>query len=142
MYAHLTVFESLMLAGHFFLPSTLTQEKKKEIVEATISELGLVKARDTIIGDDDVRGVSGGERKRASVAVQLLTDPAVLFLDEPTSGLDAFQSQAVMECLSSLAAVGGRLVITVIHQPRYVSSYHTFCSKLFVPQYTIKTCTL
>ena len=120
MYAHLTVFESLMLAGHFFLPSTLTQEKKKEIVEATIAELGLVKARDTIIGDDDVRGVSGGERKRASVAVQLLTDPAVLFLDEPTSGLDAFQSQAVMECLSSLAAVGGRLVITVIHQPRYV----------------------
>ena len=119
MYPHLTVFESLMLAGHFFLPASLTDAKKKEIVDATIAELGLVKARDTIIGDDDVRGVSGGERKRASIATQLLTDPAVLFLDEPTSGLDAFQSQAVMECLSSLASEGGRLVITVIHQPRY-----------------------
>ena len=120
MYAHLTVFESLMLAGHFFLPSTLTEEKKREIVDATIADLGLVKARDTIIGDDNVRGVSGGERKRASVATQLLSDPAVLFLDEPTSGLDAFQSQAVMECLSSLASTGGRLVISVIHQPRYI----------------------
>jgi ABC-type multidrug transport system ATPase subunit len=118
MYPHLTVFESLMLAGHFFLPNSLTDEKKREIVEATIAELGLVKARDTIIGDDVVRGVSGGERKRASIATQLLTDPAVLFLDEPTSGLDAFQSQAVMECLSALASPGGRLVVTVIHQPR------------------------
>jgi ABC-type multidrug transport system ATPase subunit len=118
MYPHLTVFESLMLAGHFFLPNSLTDEKKREIVEATIAELGLVKARDTIIGDDVVRGVSGGERKRASIATQLLTDPAVLFLDEPTSGLDAFQSQAVMECLSALARPGGRLVVTVIHQPR------------------------
>jgi ABC-type multidrug transport system ATPase subunit len=118
MFPHLTVFETLMLAGHFFLPNSLTDEEKQEIVEATIAELGLVKARDTIIGDDNVRGVSGGERKRASIATQLLTDPAVLFLDEPTSGLDAFQSQAVMQCLSSLASPGGRLVITVIHQPR------------------------
>lgn len=118
MYPHLTVFESLMLAGHFFLPNTLPDDEKKEIVEATIAELGLVKARNTIIGNDDVRGVSGGERKRASIATQLLTDPAALFLDEPTSGLDAFQSQAVMECLRSLANPGGRMVITVIHQPR------------------------
>ena len=88
MYAHLTVFETLMLSAHFFLPETLTDEEKKTIVNSIISELGLIKAKGTIIGDDKVRGVSGGERKRASVAVQLLCDPAVLFLDEPTSGLD------------------------------------------------------
>ena len=100
MYPHLTVFESLMLAGHFFLPNTLSDEEKKEIVEATIAELGLVKARDTIIGDDDVRGVSGGERKRASIATQLLTDPAALFLDEPTSGLDSHTALLITKLLS------------------------------------------
>lgn len=82
MYAYLTVFETLMLAAHFFLPVSVTEEEKVAQVEACIAELGLVKARDTFIGNDKVRGVSGGERRRASIAVQLLTDPAVLFLDE------------------------------------------------------------
>lgn len=129
MYAFLTVFETLMLSAHFFLPEDLTDMDKTRIVEAVIAELGLVKARDTIIGSDKVRGVSGGERKRASIGVQLLSDPAVLFLDEPTSGLDAFQSQAVMECLKNLA-VNGRLVISVIHQPR--SSIYEMFDKLLI----------
>lgn len=117
MYAHLTVFETLMLSAHFFLPESLSYEAKAQHVDNTIAELGLVKARDTIIGNDKVRGISGGERRRTSIAVQILCDPAVLFLDEPTSGLDAFQSQAVMECMKKLASAG-RLVISVIHQPR------------------------
>ncbi len=117
MYAYLTVFETLMLAAHFYFPDTYTYEQKVEHVDATIAELGLVKARDTIIGNAKVRGISGGERRRTSIAVQMLCDPAVLFLDEPTSGLDAFQSQAVMECMKKLA-LSGRLVIAVIHQPR------------------------
>jgi ABC-type multidrug transport system ATPase subunit len=129
MYAFLTLFETLMLAAHFFLPMNFTEDEKRAQVEACIAELGLVKARDTIIGNDKVRGVSGGERRRASIAVQLLTDPAVLFLDEPTSGLDAFQSQAVMEAMKNLA-VSGRLVMTVIHQPR--SSIYEMFDKLLV----------
>lgn len=75
------------------------------------------KVRDTIIGDEKVRGVSGGERKRANIGMQLIVDPAVLFLDEPTSGLDSFQAQAVMESMKYMAQ-SGRLVVTVIHQPR------------------------
>lgn len=75
------------------------------------------KVRDTIIGDEKVRGVSGGERKRANIGMQLIVDPAVLFLDEPTSGLDSFQAQAVMESMKYMAR-SGRLVVTVIHQPR------------------------
>ncbi|RYH28692.1 ATP-binding cassette domain-containing protein [archaeon] len=124
MYAHLTVYETLLMAAHFFLSSSVTDSQKVDIVTTIITELGLLKARDTIIGDEKARGVSGGERKRVSIAVQLLTDPAVLFLDEPTSGLDAFQSQAVMEVLRSLANKG-RLVVSVIHQPRS-SIYNMF----------------
>jgi ABC-type multidrug transport system ATPase subunit len=75
------------------------------------------KVRDTIIGDETVRGVSGGARKRANIGMQLIVDPAVLFLDEPTSGLDSFQAQAVMESMKYMAR-SGRLVVTVIHQPR------------------------
>ena len=79
--------------------------------------LGLYKARNTIIGNQKYRGVSGGERKRVNIATQIITDPAALFLDEPTSGLDAFQALAVMECIKNLAN-HGRMVVTVIHQPR------------------------
>lgn len=118
MYANLTVFETLLLSAHFFLPSTTSNDEKIAHVRAIIAELGLVKSTDTIIGSAIKRGVSGGERRRASIAVQLMTDPAVLFLDEPTSGLDAFQSQTVMEVMKNLAQEGNRLVIAVIHQPR------------------------
>jgi ABC-type multidrug transport system ATPase subunit len=118
MYAHLTVFETLMYSAHFYLPNEVTDEQKAELVTNVISELGLNKTRDTMIGDEKIRGVSGGERKRANIGVQLICDPAVLFLDEPTSGLDSFQAQAVMDSMRSIAH-HGRLVITVIHQPRY-----------------------
>lgn len=89
LYPHLTVFETLLLSANFFLPSS-SEEEKVRTVANTINELGLLKAHDVIIGDAKTRGVSGGERKRTSIAVQLLTNPAVLFLDEPTSGLGWF----------------------------------------------------
>jgi ABC-type multidrug transport system ATPase subunit len=105
------------MAAHFFLPDHVTLSAKEELVTSVITELGLGKARDTNIGNEKVRGISGGERKRASIAVQLISNPAVLFLDEPTSGLDSFQSQAVMESMKNMA-LNGRLVISIIHQPR------------------------
>lgn len=73
LYAHLTVLETLQLAATFFLPAETTEDERMALVEAVIAELGLVKARDTAIGNDKVRGVSGGERKRVSVAVQLIS---------------------------------------------------------------------
>ncbi len=82
-----------------------------------------------MVGDDKVRGVSGGERKRAAVAVQLICDPSILFLDEPTSGLDAFQAQSVMESIRRLAETG-RLVMAVIHQPR--SSIYSMFDKMLL----------
>jgi ABC-type multidrug transport system ATPase subunit len=117
MYAHLTVLEVLTLASHFYCPDSMDDDDKAELVNAVIMELGLVKAKDTLIGNDRVRGVSGGERKRCNIGIQLITDPAILFLDEPTTGLDSFQALAVMECIKGLAD-NGRLVVAVIHQPR------------------------
>lgn len=117
MYPHLTVYETMMLAAHFYLPNGVSQEAKEVLVMNVIDEMGLRKAKDTIIGDEKGRGVSGGERRRANIGAQLISDPAVLFLDEPTSGLDAFQANSVMESMKSLAS-NGRLVISVIHQPR------------------------
>lgn len=132
MYSFLTVFETLMLSAHFFLPSETSDKQKEELVLSVIAELGLKKVKDTLIGNAKVRGVSGGERKRVSIGVQLLVDPAVLFLDEPTSGLDAFQAQAVMSSMKDLAQ-SNRLVITVIHQPRS-SIYQLFDRMLILSE--------
>lgn len=82
LYPHLTVSETFALAASFYLPASNTAAMRSEFVDAIIAELGLNKARDTIIGDEKIRGVSGGERRRASIGVQLICDPAVLFLDE------------------------------------------------------------
>lgn len=117
MFSHLTVLETLTVASHFYCPVTDSAEKKAKLVNGILAALGLYKARNTIIGNQAYRGISGGERKRVNIATQIITDPAVLFLDEPTTGLDSFQALAVMECIKSLAD-HGRMVITVIHQPR------------------------
>ena len=63
-----------------------------------------------------IKGVSGGERKRTSIGVELITDPMLLFLDEPTTGLDSFTATAVCDLLKKLA-FSGRTIITTIHQP-------------------------
>ena len=84
LYPHLTVYETLLLAANFYLPFDTSDEKKEELVNKVIGELGLSKVRDTIIGDEKIRGVSGGERKRANIATQMISEPPILFLDEPT----------------------------------------------------------
>jgi ABC-type multidrug transport system ATPase subunit/ABC-type multidrug transport system permease subunit len=117
LYPHLTVQETLYLASQFFLPTETSDEKKEAVVESILRDLGLLSCRNTTIGDEKIRGVSGGERKRTSIAVQLISNPQVFFLDEPTSGLDSFQAQSVMQAMSKLAKTG-KLVIAVIHQPR------------------------
>lgn len=63
-------------------------EEKRDLVEGTINEMGLQDCADTVIGNWHLRGVSGGERRRVSIAVEIITRPRLLFLDEPTSGLD------------------------------------------------------
>jgi ABC-type multidrug transport system ATPase subunit len=86
LFGHLSVSETLVLAAHFALGSSITPAEKAKLVASIVDEMALAKTLDTIIGDDRARGVSGGERKRVSIGVELISNPSVLFLDEPTSG--------------------------------------------------------
>ncbi|KAI0148654.1 P-loop containing nucleoside triphosphate hydrolase protein [Xylariaceae sp. FL1272] len=113
----LTVRETLRFAAGLRLPSWMSKEEKAGRAEAVLLKMGLKDCADNLIGDDHVKGISGGEKRRVSIAVQILTDPKVLLLDEPTSGLDAFTASSIMEVLQGLANEG-RTVILTIHQAR------------------------
>lgn len=115
----LTVRETLRYAAALRLPPHVSAAAKAARAEEVLAALGLKDCADTRIGSEaeGVRGVSGGEKRRVSVAIQILTDPRVLLVDEPTSGLDAFTAAGIIDVLAALAAEG-RTVIATIHQSR------------------------
>ncbi|CAF4479839.1 unnamed protein product, partial [Rotaria socialis] len=82
---NLTVKENLMFSANVRLPTKYTADEKTKIVEHVILQLGLGKCADTIVGNDLKRGVSGGERKRTNIGMELVLSPSILFLDEPTT---------------------------------------------------------
>ncbi|CAN1174136.1 ABC transporter G family member 1 [Linum perenne] len=118
LYPMLTVEETLMYAAEFRLPRTLSKSKKKARVQALIDQLGLRNAAKTVIGDEGHRGVSGGERRRVSIGIDIIHDPIILFLDEPTSGLDSTSAFMVVKVLQRIAQ-SGSIVIMSVHQPSY-----------------------
>ncbi|WOL04743.1 ABC transporter G family member 5-like [Canna indica] len=118
LYPMLTVEETLMFSAEFRLPRSLSASKKKSRVQALIDQLGLRSAAKTIIGDEIHRGVSGGERRRVSIGIDIIHDPIILFLDEPTSGLDSTSAFMVVKVLQRIAH-SGSIVIMSVHQPSY-----------------------
>ncbi|GMY14643.1 ABC transporter G family member 20-like [Fagus crenata] len=118
LFPMLTVEETLMFSAEFRLPRSLSRSKKKARVQALIDQLGLRNAAKTVIGDEGHRGVSGGERRRVSIGIDIIHDPIVLFLDEPTSGLDSTSAFMVVKVLQRIAQ-SGSIVIMSIHQPSY-----------------------
>ncbi|ESO09919.1 hypothetical protein HELRODRAFT_97247 [Helobdella robusta] len=114
----LTVRENLMFSANIRLPQSISHAQKADIVDGIIGQLGLTKCAQTKIGTDFIRGVSGGERKRTCIGMELVVSPAILFLDEPTTGLDACTANSVMSLLHRLSR-NGLTVIFSIHQPRY-----------------------
>ncbi|CAG7906219.1 unnamed protein product [Brassica rapa] len=116
LFPMLTVKETLMFASEFRLPRSFPKSKKMERVQALIDQLGLRNAADTVIGDEGHRGVSGGERRRVSIGIDIIHDPIVLFLDEPTSGLDSSNAFMVVQVLKRIAQ-SGSIVVMSIHQP-------------------------
>uniref|UniRef100_A0A672L430 ATP-binding cassette sub-family G member 2-like n=1 Tax=Sinocyclocheilus grahami TaxID=75366 RepID=A0A672L430_SINGR len=122
----LTVRENLCFSAALRLPKSICQLEKDEKVERLIQELGLSKVAGSWVGTQLIRGVSGGERKRTSIGMELIFDPPVLFVDEPTTGLDASTANSVLMLLKRMAN-SGRTIILSIHQPRY-SIYRLFDS--------------
>ena len=118
MHRDLTVFEVLYFAAKLRLPRDLPDDAIISTVEQMLVRMGLAHVRGMIIGDETIRGVSGGQRKRVNIAIELLTEPNLLFLDEPTSGLDATSALDVLRLLRDLAN-NGKTIIMTIHQPRF-----------------------
>lgn len=112
----LTVKETISYSAHLRLPTEMSKEEIEGIVEGTIIEMGLQDCADRLIGNWHLRGISGGEKKRLSIALEILTRPRLLFLDEPTSGLDSASAFFVVQTLRTVAR-DGRTVISSIHQP-------------------------
>lgn len=113
----LTVRETLRFAAGLRLPAFMSKEEKYRRAEEVLLKMGLKDCADNLIGSELIKGISGGEKRRVSIAVQVLTDPRILLLDEPTSGLDAFTANSIMEVLHGLANEGRTLILT-IHQAR------------------------
>ncbi|TQD70503.1 hypothetical protein C1H46_043964 [Malus baccata] len=112
----LTVRETISYSARLRLPDKMAWSEKRALVESTIIEMGLQDCADTVIGNWHLRGISGGEKRRVSIALEILTRPRLLFLDEPTSGLDSASAFFVTQTLRALAR-DGRTVIASIHQP-------------------------
>lgn len=100
----LTVRETIAYAARLKLPTAFSDGTIDQIVDAVLASLRLERCAQTVVGDGHtIRGVSGGERRRVSIAVEFVANPRILFLDEPTSGLDAVSARHVMEAVAKLA---------------------------------------
>ncbi|CAE8676936.1 unnamed protein product, partial [Polarella glacialis] len=108
--------ECLRFSAYLRLSTQVPNEQRLDFVERLLSTLQLHDCAGTIVGSALVKGLSGGERKRTSVGVELITNPKLFFLDEPVSGLDSYAAYSLIEVLKQLAAAGVPVLCTV-HQP-------------------------
>ncbi|EEH36424.2 ATP-binding cassette sub-family G member 4 [Paracoccidioides lutzii Pb01] len=126
----LTVEETLHFAAQLSLPSSITKKERLERISSLLNAFGIQKQAKTLIGTPIRKGISGGQKRRVSVASQLITCPKILFLDEPTSGLDSTASFEVMSFVQKLAKKNNLIVIASVHQPS-TATFETF-DKLLV----------
>lgn len=111
----LTVRETLYFQARLRLPYR-EHGKIPCLIDQLLRITGLADCADTLIGSESKKGVSGGEKRRVSIAIQLLSRPRILFLDEPTSGLDSATSASILALLKELASAG-TTIVTTLHQP-------------------------
>ncbi|ORY42611.1 hypothetical protein BCR33DRAFT_851653 [Rhizoclosmatium globosum] len=113
----LTVRENVLHSARVRLPRHWTSSQINNHVENVLKALNLSHVANSCIGDENTRGISGGQRKRVNIAMELAAAPLAIFLDEPTSGLDSTSSLDVANILHSVASLG-LTIVAVIHQPR------------------------
>ena len=116
IHSELTVREALFYSARLRLPRDFSTRDIHKRIDVVLAQLGLAGIDDVLIGSPTRKGISGGQRKRVNLAMELLTDPSVLFLDEPTSGLSSEDTLIVMQVLRKLADAGKTILLT-IHQP-------------------------
>ncbi|GMH36516.1 hypothetical protein BSKO_04384 [Bryopsis sp. KO-2023] len=119
----MTTLETLDFYARLVLPRGTSAKKRKQRVNEVLYMVGLKGAKNTMVGGllpggIHLRGLSGGERRRLSIAAGVVSAPSIIFLDEPTSGLDSFAALNVMQYMKSLAEFKSHTVIASIHQPR------------------------
>ncbi len=117
VHPELTVFEAVKYSARFRLPPDYSEDEIDRRVTETLKDLGLEAVMNLQIGKPEKKVLSGGQRKRVNIALELVTDPVILFLDEPTSGLAADDTTALINLLSDLAKRTGKTIIMTIHQP-------------------------
>ncbi|XP_065217139.1 protein scarlet-like [Planococcus citri] len=117
----LTASEHLHLVARIKLDKKITTKHRKALINEILKDVGLTECANRFIGtstdDDGQLNLSGGERKRLSVATELLINPALLFCDEPTTGLDSYSALKVMTVIRNMINQGGKTIICSIHQP-------------------------
>lgn len=111
----LSVFQNLAFAARFSFGDAPEQEIQ-ELCQKTLHALGLLEVKDKEVGSPAKKTISGGQRKRLNIGMELIREPSVLFVDEPTSGLSSSDSLRTMELLKNLT-LNGKLVFVIIHQP-------------------------
>lgn len=117
VHPELTVWEAVRYSARMRLPPDYSDEEIDRRVGVTLAQLGLESVSHLQIGRPEKKVLSGGQRKRVNIAMELVTDPVILFLDEPTSGLAADDTTALVQLLADLAKKTGKTIITTIHQP-------------------------
>ncbi|KAI5385983.1 hypothetical protein KIW84_072528 [Lathyrus oleraceus] len=119
MLSALTAGETLYYSAQLQFPKSMSIAEKKRQADITLTEMGLQDAINTRVGGYGSKGLSGGQKRRLSICIEMLTRPRLLFLDEPTSGLDSAASYYVMSRIASLRVRDGiqRTIVASIHQP-------------------------
>ncbi|XP_041995410.1 ABC transporter G family member 28-like [Salvia splendens] len=118
VHGNLTVEENLWFSARCRLAADLEKFEKVLVVERVIESLGLQHIRDSLVGTIEKRGISGGQRKRVNVGLEMVMEPSLLILDEPTSGLDSSSSLLLLRALRREALEGVNICM-VVHQPSY-----------------------
>ncbi|KAJ7962917.1 Pleiotropic drug resistance protein 1 [Quillaja saponaria] len=113
---HVTVYESLLYSAWLRLPSEVNYETRKMFIEEVMELVELNPLRQALVGLPGVNGLSTEQRKRLTIAVELVANPSIIFMDEPTSGLDARAAAIVMRTVRNTVDTG-RTVVCTIHQP-------------------------